>query len=217
MRSTTNKLSTGRGLAVLGGVLGVVLFVAVGVALGAVPRSEADGSGAARRGPGVTPPPAGADAAAAAAADPAPTAPPATVAPEPTTATPPTTAKASPRKVPTTTAAPPLEAATPAPTPVPPAPAKLPPGRRIEPTGAQVQAAIAALHGRIPLFQPTAAQLRTFADAACTSFDQGQTFAQVQSTVQQAVSYVQGASLSAADADFAVRVVLELRCPGWLP
>ena len=80
-----------------------------------------------------------------------------------------------------------------------------------------MQAAIAQLHQRIPLFNPNESQLRTFADAACTSFDQGQTFGQVQATVQQAVSHVQGASLSAADADFAVRTVLQLRCPGWLP
>jgi hypothetical protein len=80
-----------------------------------------------------------------------------------------------------------------------------------------VQAAIAQLHQRIPLFQPTESQLRTFADAVCSSFDQGQSSAQVQATVQQAVSNVQGASLSASDAEFAVRTVLELRCPGWLP
>ena len=133
--------------------------------------------------------------------------------------TPPTTARSTARKAPATTVAEPAAdaAAAPTPPPAPPAPPKLPPGQRVNPTSAQVQAAIAQLHQRIPLFQPNESQLRTFADAVCTSFDQGQSFGQVQATVQQAVSNVQGASLSAPDAEFAVRTVLELRCPGWLP
>ena len=99
----------------------------------------------------------------------------------------------------------------------PPAPAKPAPGQRVAYTAAGVQAAITSLHQRIPLFSPTDPQLRTFADAVCTSFDQGQTMAQVQATVRQAVTHVQGASLSPADADFAVRTVAQLRCPGYLP
>jgi hypothetical protein len=75
---------------------------------------------------------------------------------------------------------------------------------------------MATLHQRIPLFQPTESQLRTFADAACDSFDQGQTATQVSATVRQAVTYVQGASLSVADADFMVQTVVALRCPGYL-
>jgi hypothetical protein len=94
---------------------------------------------------------------------------------------------------------------------------KFAPGQRINPTSAQMQAAMTTLHQRIPLFQPTEPQLRSFADAACTSFDQGQTAAQVSSTVRQAVTYVQGASLSVADADFTVQTVVGLRCPGYLP
>ena len=87
------------------------------------------------------------------------------------------------------------------------------PGQRVNPTSAEVQAAITPLHQRIPLFEPNEAQLRTFADAVCTSFDQGQSLAQVQATVQQAVTNVQGASLSAADAAFAVRTVLAAALP----
>ena len=75
---------------------------------------------------------------------------------------------------------------------------------------------MAALSTRIPMFKPTEPQLRAFADAACAQFDQGQTKAQVESTVRQAVTYVQGASLSPADAEFAVRTVVGLRCPGYL-
>jgi hypothetical protein len=126
-----------------------------------------------------------------------------------------TTAKAAPSttaKATTPTTAKPAATAAPAPAPAPVAKS----GQRVNPTSAQVQAAITTLHQRIPLFEPNEAQLRTFADAACTQFDQGQTHAQVVETVRRAVTYIQGASLSAADADFAVRTVLQLRCPGYL-
>ena len=126
----------------------------------------------------------------------------------PASSTTPTTRKAA---SPSTTSAP-ATAAAPAPT----AP-KLPPGQRVAYGTAAVQAAAGALTQRIPLFKPTESQLRTFADAVCTSFDQGQTIAQVQATVRDAVSRIQGASLSEADAAFAVRLVTELRCPGYLP
>ena len=147
------------------------------------------------------------------------TAPPAMAAPAAPAAkaaVPSTTATTRRAPAPSTTAAPSAVAAAPAPTPAP-APAKPAPGQRVAYTTAGVQAAITSLHQRIPLFSPTDPQLRTFADAVCTSFDQGQTMTQVQGTVRQAVSHVQGASLSAADADFAVRVVAQLRCPGYLP
>ena len=134
-------------------------------------------------------------------------APKASATPTTAKATTPTTAKSS---SPATTA----PAAAPAPTAAP-APA-VKSGQRVNPTSAQVQAAIATLHQRIPLFEPNEAQLRTFADAACTQFDQGQTYAQVVDTVRKAVGYIQGASLSAADGDFAVRTVVQLRCPGYL-
>jgi len=96
-------------------------------------------------------------------------------------------------------------------------PPRFAPGQRISPTSVQVQGAISTLTQRIPLFKPNESQLRTFADAACTSFDQGQTFKQVSSTIRQAVTYVQGASISPADADLAARTVVTLRCPGYLP
>ena len=105
-----------------------------------------------------------------------------------------------------------------APTPVPtaaPAPA-VKSGQRVNPTSAQVQAAITTIHQRIPLFEPNEPHLRTFAAAACAQFDQGQSHAQVVETVRKAVTYTQRASLSAADADFAVRTVVQLRCPGYL-
>lgn len=163
----------------------------------------------------------------AAVSDRAPEAVATTVAPEPQPEAPPTSAAettsttAAARRLTPTTAAPantpatsPPADATPATTAAP-AP-KYAPGQRINPSSADVQTAIATLSTRIPMFKPNESQLRTFADAACTSFDQGQTKAQVEATVRQAVTYVQGASLSAADAEFAVRTVVTLRCPGYL-
>lgn len=117
---------------------------------------------------------------------------------------------------PSTGPAPTVSPPTTSPPPTTAPPPRYAPGQRINPSSAEVQAAMAALSARIPMFQPTEAQLRSFADAACASFDQGQTRAQVESTVRQAVGYVQGASLSAADAEFAVATVVGLRCPGYL-
>ena len=150
-----------------------------------------------------------------------------TVAPEPQAEAPPasvaetTSTTAAARRLTPTTAAPATTPATSPPADSTPATTAAPapryaPGQRINPSSAEVQTAIAALATRIPMFKPNEAQLRTFADAACTSFDQGQTKAQVEATVRQAVTYVQGASLSAADAEFAVRTVVTLRCPGYL-
>ena len=143
----------------------------------------------------------------------APTAP-TTAAPAAKATVPSTTATTKkPAAPPTTTAA---AAPVTAPTTTPTTP-KLPPGQRVAYTTAAVQAAAATLTQRIPLFKPTPAQLQTFADAVCTSLDQGQTMAQVQATVRDAVSRIQGQSLSEPDAAFAVRTVVQLRCPGYLP
>ncbi len=141
----------------------------------------------------------------------------------PTTAAPETPATTAPsRRLTTPTTAAPATTQPSAPatetaptTPAPTAP-KYAPGQRINPSSGDVQTAMSALSTRIPLFKPTEPQLRAFADAACAQFDQGQSKSQVESTVRQAVTYVQGASLSPADAEFAVRTVVALRCPGYL-
>jgi hypothetical protein len=208
-----------RRLAFLGGTLGVLALLGVGLALAATDHgvaaapssvvAVAPGSSGVVTMPSPHPVP---------AADPATTAPAAPPAvPVPTTVAPkaPTTTVARATAQPASPA--PAAAATPGPTTPAAAAAKPAPGQRVNPTTAQVQAAVTQLHQRIPLFAPTDAQLRTFADAVCTSFDQGQTLAQVQSTVQQAVSRIQGQSLSAPDAQFAVQIVTQLRCPGYLP
>ena len=124
---------------------------------------------------------------------------------------------ATTRKPTTTTVARTAPAPTPAPAATTPTTVKVRSGERVAFTSAGVQAAIAAITQRIPLFKPNDAQLRTFADAVCSSFDQGQTQAQVQATIRDAVSRIQGQSLSDADAEFMVRTVTQLRCPGYLP
>ena len=150
------------------------------------------------------------------------TAPPTTQAPAqaapaaPTAKAPAPSTTATTRK-PTTTTVAPAAPAAPAPAAPTPTTAKLRSGARVAYTAAGVQGAIGAITSRIPLFKPNDAQLRAFADAVCTSFDQGQTWAQVQATIQDAVSRIQGQSLSAVDADFMVRTVTQLRCPGYLP
>jgi hypothetical protein len=87
---------------------------------------------------------------------------------------------------------------------------------RLSPSSAEVQAAIAQLHQRIPYFTPTEAQARQFADQVCTSFDQGQGYAQVKATAMQAVTKVPFVKVSDADADFAIRTAVQLVCPGYL-
>lgn len=146
------------------------------------------------------------------------TAPPTTQAPAPPAA--PTTKAPAPApttRKPTTTTVAPAAPAAPAPAPTTPTTVKVRSGARVAYTTAGVQAAISAITQRIPLFKPNDAQLRTFADAVCTSFDQGQSQAQVQATIRDAVSRIQGQSLSEADAEFMVRTVTQLRCPGYLP
>jgi hypothetical protein len=189
-----------------GGIAGAALLVALGVAAVAQVNDDAGPS---------------APTATAARASSTETAlPPATVAPPATTpapaakATAPSTT-ATTRKAPATTVAPaPTVPAAPATTPTT---AKVRSGARVAYTTASVQAAIAAITGRIPLFKPNDSQLRTFADAVCGQFDQGQTWAQVQATIRQAVTHIQGQSLSDADAAFMVQTVTSLRCPGYLP
>lgn len=206
-------LSTRKALA--GGIAGAALVLALGaaalgqvggsgptVSVGSVARASSEGA--------VTPapePPAPVETAPTTPA-PAAQAAPATQAPAPATT-------ATTRKPTTTTVAPaPAALAPPGTTPTT---ARLRSGQRVAYTTEGVQAAIAAITQRIPLFKPTDAQLRTFADAVCDSFDQGQTQAQVQSTIRDAVSRIQGQSLSEADAEFMVRTVTQLRCPGYLP
>ena len=213
--------TTKRSKALAGGIAGTALLLTLGVAavaqIGDSGPATATAS-VARAGDAASP--------ALVPADVAPAEPPTTTAAPPETTTtaapaakaapPSTTATTRKLATPATTVAPAAAAPAPAPTAAPAAP-KLPPGQRVPYTTAAVQAAASALTQRIPLFKPTEAQLKTFADAVCTSFDQGQTIAQVEATIRDAVSRIQGASLTDADAAFAARTVAQLRCPGYLP
>ena len=214
-----SSASTRKALA--GGIAGTAVVLALGAAAlgqvgGASPTtSVASIARASSVGAGTpTPEPQ------APAQSPVETAPPTTEAPAvqaaPATKAPAPPTRATTRK-PTTTTVAPAAPAAPAPAATTPTTAKVRSGQRVAYTTAGVQAAIAAITQRIPLFKPNDAQLRTFADAVCTSFDQGQSQAQVEATIQQAVSHIQGQSLSAADAAFMVQTVTQLRCPGYLP
>ena len=202
--------------ALAGGIAGAALVLALGAAalgqvggttptasVASVARTSSEGAAT------PTPaPPAPVETAPPTTQAPAPQAVPTTKAPAP--ATTPTTRK-------TTTTVAPAAPAAPAPAPTTPTTVKVRSGARVAYTTAGVQAAISAITQRIPLFKPNDPQLRTFADAVCTSFDQGQSQAQVQATIRDAVSRIQGQSLSEADAEFMVRTVTQLRCPGYLP
>jgi hypothetical protein len=209
-----------RRLALVGGALVVVAVLGAGLAVAASPRTGT--AAPASASVAFTGPGSGAGTGDGVVTLPSPQAQPATdPVPPPSAASssssssksPPSTAARAttrPTPVPPTTAAPAGPTTTP-----PAAAAKFTPGQRLNPSGADVAAAVDKLHQRIPLFAPTGPQLLAFADAACGLFDQGQTAAQVESTVQSAVSHIQGKSLSAADAQFAVGIVVQLRCPGY--
>ncbi len=87
---------------------------------------------------------------------------------------------------------------------------------RTVPSAAQVQSAIAGITSMVQLplfFQITPANVAQVGNQVCTSFDQGQTFAQVKATGLSMVSaYV---PVSAAAADYAVRTAVALYCPAY--
>lgn len=208
--------------ALAGGIAGTALLLAVGVA------AVAQVTDAGPASPAASIARASSEEAAVPTSPEPPVAPPETA--PPTTAAAPAAAKATTpaanapapsttattRKAPSTTIAP-ARPAPAAPATTPTTAPRVRSGQRVAYTTAGVQAAIAAITQRIPLFKPNDAQLRTFADAVCGQFDQNQTQAQVQATIRQAVTHIQGQSLSDADAAFMVQTVTSLRCPGYLP
>lgn len=206
---------------VLAGVVGVNLSLALAVSAGAVPKPGDHGSvhtaAASAAEPVAAPVAPQADNAAQDAvqatvpttAAPAPTTP-TTVAP-PKVTSPPTT-KAPAPKATVTTAAPAPAAAAPAVT-VPAVPVTVP--RRV-PSAAEVQAAIAALpqYVRTP-FTPTAAQVAQIGDQVCSAFDQGQTFTQVKATGLSMVTQIPLTTILPGGADWVVKTVVNLYCPGY--
>lgn len=87
---------------------------------------------------------------------------------------------------------------------------------RANPSSAQILQVMQQLSARSPLFKPTEAHARLFADAVCTGFDQGNSNAQVKAGVFAAAARVPGLTVSSADVDLAIRTAVELICPGHL-
>ena len=131
--------------------------------------------------------------------------------PSPRTAGTPTTARTSAT---TATVAAPVTPTTPkttGPTTTAARPALAP--RRVPPAS-EVNQVISTLHGLLPLYTPTAAQLATIGDKVCTAFDQGQTFAQVRGSLLSfagAAAFAAFVPLSASDT--AVRTLVGMYCP----
>lgn len=210
---------------VLGGLAGVTLALGVAVSAGAVPQPGASAStktiaaSASIQPVAATPVHQSSDV----VADVAPTTVPPTTAPPTTvaTTTPPTTkaptATTKTTKAPSTTqaTAAPAAAATPAPSApaAPAAPVTVP--RRV-PSAAEVQQAINTLPQYVhSILTPTPAQVAQIGNQVCTAFDQGQTFAQVKATGLQMVTQVPLTTVLPGGADWVVKTVVNLYCPGY--
>jgi hypothetical protein len=130
-----------------------------------------------------------------------------TTVPKPKTTIPPRAAKAptaAAKSAPSSTAA-----AAPA---APAAPVTVP--RRV-PSTAEVSQAIATLPQYVStIFTPTPAQVAQIGNEVCTAFDQGQTFAQVKTTGLQMVTQVPLTTIKPGGADWVVKTVVALYCPG---
>ncbi|HEX3623764.1 MAG TPA: hypothetical protein VHT97_15725 [Acidimicrobiales bacterium] len=212
---------TTRSRKVLAGLAGVTLSLGIAVSAGAVPRpgdtdvktvaasSQIEPMPAAARQPGdATPDTTVAPTATTAA--PAPTAPATTVAKAaPTTKAPVATTKPTTPTTSAPAAAAPAATATPAAT----APATVP--RRV-PSAAEVQQAIAALPQYVhSIITPTPSEVAQLGNQVCSAFDQGQTFAQVKATGLSMVTQVPRTTVMPGGADWVVRTIVGLYCPGY--
>ncbi len=88
---------------------------------------------------------------------------------------------------------------------------------RRNPSSAEVAGAIRQIQARIPLYRPTEAQARDFAGDICDAFDDGTSYSAIRSSVMEKVSRLPFTSVSASDADLAIRLAVELVCPGHEP
>jgi len=88
--------------------------------------------------------------------------------------------------------------------------------RRV-PSAAEVQQAIATLPQYVrSLLSPSPAQVAQLGDKVCGMFDSGQSFAQVKATGLQMVTQVPLTTVLPGGADWVVRTVVTLYCPGHL-
>jgi putative peptide zinc metalloprotease protein len=88
---------------------------------------------------------------------------------------------------------------------------------RAHPSSAEIEGVLEQLRRRMPLFQPTSAQVMQFGDQVCTALDQHASVAQVNAGVVSAASRVPLLTVSPADAAAAIRAAVTLFCPGHLP
>ena len=116
----------------------------------------------------------------------------------------------------TTVAAPSNAAATPAASAATPL---VPTGvARRTPSAAEVQQALKTLPQYVKtIIKPTAAQVAELGDRVCTAFDEGQTFAQVKATGLELVTQVPRTTVLPGGADWVVRTIVALYCPGHAP
>ena len=101
-------------------------------------------------------------------------------------------------------------------TPAPAAPPATAAGvARRTPSAAEVQAAIKALPQYIrTMIPPTPALVAEIGDQVCTAFDQGHTYAEVKTTGLQMLTQLPRTTVLPGGADWAVRTVVSMYCPG---
>ncbi|MHB8466383.1 MAG: DUF732 domain-containing protein [Acidimicrobiales bacterium] len=85
---------------------------------------------------------------------------------------------------------------------------------RTQPSAAQVQQVISGMQQFLPL-APSAAQVAQVGDQVCSAFDQGQSFAQVESTAETNISQIPFVTDVTGAATYAVRHGVALYCPGY--
>jgi hypothetical protein len=86
---------------------------------------------------------------------------------------------------------------------------------RVVPSAARVQQAISEVPNYVhSILSPSPAQVAQLGDKVCTMFDQGQTFAQVKATGLQMVTQIPLTTVLPGGADWVVRTVVNLYCPG---
>jgi hypothetical protein len=98
--------------------------------------------------------------------------------------------------------------------------APLPPGgvARRAPSSTEVQEALKIFPQYVKTFiKPTSAQVAELGDRVCTAFDEGQTFAQVKATGLGMVTQVPKTTVLPGGADWVVRTIVNLYCPGHAP
>ena len=110
---------------------------------------------------------------------------------------------------------PPQPAAAPAPAPAPAPPAGVP---RRTPSAAEVGQAIEALPRYIKtVVPPTPGLVAEVGRQVCTAFDQGYSFAEVKETGLRMLTQLPRTTVYPGGADWAVRSVVALYCPGHAP